>query len=412
MVQIRDKTVGISFLLLGLFTAVHSPLSQSSNFELEEVLVLSRKSPESLQSSPVAISVFTAGDIQARNFVDITDSGNASPNVNLGSGASFSGLSSAPVPFIRGIGSADFLVVNDPAVGIYLDQVYISRSIGALIDLLDIDRIEVLREPQGTLSGQNTLGGANLMLGDDNISAFRGQIRLIPSNYISLNLSVDFSREREGPAATIPITTGSLPGGNKEDGGRTKVFNDLLSGNNGCRDSTAQASNVQCHGSVWISTNSYETNARWTNKDGEFITPKHELDVFGIALLGNWETDRATATSITAFREFNAVFTNDLDHGPYIIFHNVNSPYDSEQITQEFQFRGSSFNHTLNYVTGLYYFHEQSVQIVSLLDATSQAGLPPSFGHASPFFNSNTRITDNQSTAAFINATWSFVTPT
>src|SRR3546814_13513535 len=70
------------------------------------------------------------------------------------------GAQTSPAIYVRGIGQKDFSPFTEPGVGLYLDGVYIARSVGGLLDLVDIDRVEVLRGPQGTLFGRNTIGGA------------------------------------------------------------------------------------------------------------------------------------------------------------------------------------------------------------------------------------------------------------
>ena len=80
--------------------------------------------------------------------------------MNFKSGGNISGFGAAPVVTIRGVGQSDFVINTDPAVGIYTDGVYLGRSIGSVLDLVDVERVEALRGPQGTLFGRNSIGGA------------------------------------------------------------------------------------------------------------------------------------------------------------------------------------------------------------------------------------------------------------
>ena len=133
---------------------------QSDTGVLEEVIVTAQRRSENVQNVPIAISAFTAEALQSRNLVDVSSIGNLSPGVNLDAGAPFSGDRSVLSASIRGIGQDDFAFNLNPGVGVYVDGVYLARTIGANQQLLDVDRIEILKGPQGTLFGANTIGGA------------------------------------------------------------------------------------------------------------------------------------------------------------------------------------------------------------------------------------------------------------
>lgn len=123
--------------------------------QFEEIIVTARRRSESLQDVPVSVSAFDAHRIQELQAENISGLQNAVPNLYLdrGDGAN-------TVIFIRGIGQNDSLAFADAAVGVYVDDVFIARSQAAFLDLFDVDRVEVLRGPQGTLYGRNTTGGA------------------------------------------------------------------------------------------------------------------------------------------------------------------------------------------------------------------------------------------------------------
>src|SRR6266704_1379548 len=127
---------------------------------LEEIVVTAQKRSENVQKVPIAITAFTAETIQSKGLNNLHALSNLTPNVNLDGGAPFSGDSSVLSASIRGIGQDDFAFNLDPGVGVYLDGVYLARTVGANQNLLDVDRIEILKGPQGTLFGRNTIGGA------------------------------------------------------------------------------------------------------------------------------------------------------------------------------------------------------------------------------------------------------------
>src|SRR5881392_3310766 len=128
--------------------------------ELPEVTVTAQRRTENVQEVPIALTAFTAEALQQKGVTDIHALSNLTPNVNLDAGSPFSGDRSVLSASIRGIGQDDFAFNLDPAVGVYVDGVYLARTIGANQNLLDVDRIEILKGPQGTLFGANTIGGA------------------------------------------------------------------------------------------------------------------------------------------------------------------------------------------------------------------------------------------------------------
>ena len=122
-----------------------------------DVVVVARKREERLVDVPIAVTAISGEAIAKLQAVDLSGIQGAVPNVNLVQGR---GSTSNANIFIRGVGQPDALQTFDPAVGIYVDGVYFSRIQGALFNLFDVERVEVLRGPQGTLYGKNTIGGA------------------------------------------------------------------------------------------------------------------------------------------------------------------------------------------------------------------------------------------------------------
>jgi iron complex outermembrane recepter protein len=130
---------------------------EASN-ELEEITVTARYRTENLQETPIAITAINGEEAEARGFNNVVDITKSAPNVTLQQSGSNGGK--AAVAFIRGVGQSDFTLSFEPGVGFYLDDVYFGTIFGAMFDLGDIDRVEVLRGPQGTLFGKNNEGGA------------------------------------------------------------------------------------------------------------------------------------------------------------------------------------------------------------------------------------------------------------
>lgn len=136
-----------------------APAQGRSGALIEEVVVTARKREENLQDAPIAVSAFSGEALDFRGVSEIGRLDQFVPNLVLNESTTYSNVSNAAV-YIRGIGQNDFTPVIDPGVGIYVDGVYLGRSVGAVLDLVDLERVEVLRGPQGALFGRNTIGGA------------------------------------------------------------------------------------------------------------------------------------------------------------------------------------------------------------------------------------------------------------
>src|SRR5215468_430595 len=128
--------------------------------ELQEVVVTAQRREEKLQDVPIAVTAFTNATLVSRNITNVTQLANLTPSVNLDAGSPFSGDRSVLSASIRGIGQDDFAFNLNPGVGVYLDGVFLARTIGSNLNLLDVERVEILKGPQGTLFGANTIGGA------------------------------------------------------------------------------------------------------------------------------------------------------------------------------------------------------------------------------------------------------------
>jgi iron complex outermembrane receptor protein len=143
--------------------ASHSPLMAQGSDEaeelmLEEIIVTATKREESIYEVPIAITAFTEEMMIRQGITDLTDIGKFVPNLNV-TGFSAGHVSSVN-PFIRGIGLQDHLITTEPGVSVYVDGVYLGRQVGQNWSLANIERVEVLRGPQGTLYGRNSIGGA------------------------------------------------------------------------------------------------------------------------------------------------------------------------------------------------------------------------------------------------------------
>jgi iron complex outermembrane receptor protein len=182
-VKLKGSLISLAALATGMSShaaaqqaqpAAASPEAQESDGgRIPDIVVTAQKRAENVQDVPIAISAFSADALQERAVASVASLSNISPNVTLDAGTPFSGSSSVLSAYIRGIGANDFAFNIDPGVGVYLDGVYLARSVGANQDLGDVERIEVLKGPQGTLFGRNTIGGAISIVTHDPGKEFR-----------------------------------------------------------------------------------------------------------------------------------------------------------------------------------------------------------------------------------------------
>lgn len=441
-----------------LATAVSGAERPAGALAIEEVTVTARKVEESLQTTPVAVSAFTGADLEVRNAIDVVDVARASPNVHLESGSAFSGASTTPTVFIRGLGQSDFLITSDPAVGVYLDGVYVARTIGSLVDLVDLERVEVLRGPQGTLFGRNTIGGAinlisrrphegregsaaltvgeddwyegklavnapinerlftrlsgfvrkrdgfvdaaqydDLELGEDDVWGVRGQVRWLATDMLTVDVSVDYTQEREAPAAWYAAAINEGEFRSPVDGA---LFN-AATGDPSCLSESGRSANAACYGSFYRGSK-FVNHSVWVDSAGNRIEPENQTDIIGIAVDVVWDLPFATFKSLSAYRSMDAEFFNDLDFTPHLVFHNNNVNFDDQQYSQEFQLDGSAFDNRLDWVTGIYLFQEEGEENVDVIrHLASVLGLP-----TAPLMVDDSRKIRNSSVAWFGQATW------
>ncbi len=201
-------------------SAIAQTASESVQTEIEaesvnpqgiaEIVVTAQRREENLQDTPIAVTAFGSEELQSRNVENIANVADFTPGLIFDETAPLSGSSSAAVVYIRGIGQSSYQVTDEPGVGTYVDGVYVGSSIGGVLDSADIERVEVLRGPQGTLFGKNTIGGAinittkrpsaeksgygEIVIGNyDRVNA-RGSINLPLSDNIFSKLSVSHKK--------------------------------------------------------------------------------------------------------------------------------------------------------------------------------------------------------------------------
>ena len=206
--QVWQVAASISAAIAASATAV---AADDTSGTLEEVVVTAQFRAQNLQDTPIAITAVNAAMLEARGQTSIAQIAAQAPNVSLRPQPQNGG--SGLIAFIRGVGQTDFNYAVDPGVGVYVDDVYIPTLSSSLLELMDLDRVEILRGPQGTLAGKNSIGGAIKLFsakpkGDDtgsmrvsygslNALSLRAMADLKLSDTVSLRVS-GMSRGRDG----------------------------------------------------------------------------------------------------------------------------------------------------------------------------------------------------------------------
>lgn len=166
----------------------------STPVQLDRIVVTARRRSEPVQAVPGAVTAVSGDELESRGAQDIGALGAATPNLLIHPARAFNDSITA---YIRGIGQFDPIWGVEPGVGIYVDDVHLARPQGALLDVLDVERVEVLRGPQGTLYGRNTLAGAIKLVPREPSADFEGKASLTIGNYgridekLVLNLPVN-----------------------------------------------------------------------------------------------------------------------------------------------------------------------------------------------------------------------------
>jgi iron complex outermembrane receptor protein len=404
--------------------------SASADQGLEEIVVTARRTAENLQRTPVSVTALSSADLERRGIDNVTDLDSQVANFSMiggqGGGSTQSQIS------IRGVGQSDFILTSDQSVGLYLDGVYIARSLGAALDLVDIERIEVLRGPQGTLFGRNTTAGAvqiitarpaddlsgaiegrfgrfghadllasiNLPLAggkvltrfsvatlnqdgygrrlfqdtdgaDTNVLAARAAVRILPSDNLTIDIAVDRSRKRghAGLERTVRI--------------------DPTDPNLAFYNAFLVSQGLPPADDRYITDSVHDTYAGARNRD--------DNDIFGAVGTITLDLGDLTLKSITAHRQIDAESSYDFDGTPYPLSEQLLN-LRQRQFSQELQASGSLLGDRLHFVLGAFYFSEhasdlQDVPFYQPVVATGGGGftrVPGGFSFSS-FISQRTR---------------------
>ena len=402
--------------------------ARTSATELDTITVTARRRVESIMDVPVAVSAFGEEQLKDLQATDISGLQGAVPNLNIVQGR---GSSNTVNVFIRGIGQPDSLQTFDPGVGMYVDDVYYSRINGALFSLFDVQQVEVLRGPQGTLYGKNSTGGAikvntknpfddqggavevgvgsfgrtdfraylgeqlseraafsiagaylkndgyveDPVTGEDyngeDTIALRGKLALRPSDSFSATLSADYTRQDN--ALTLGQSTAPL------------IRTDLAFGPVVLQQPDTDEYN-------------FESRTSFRPDQGQEMTHK------GVSANLQWELgEQWSAKSISAWRKLDTSSYIDIDASEWELG-DVLVEVDQEQVSQELQLQYDNGSN-MQAIFGAYYMNETlpSYQEAYASDFFGFAGAPIDFLRT---INDDLETT---SVAAFAHVNWEFV---
>ena len=354
---------------------------------LEEITVTARRREESLQDVPIAVSAFSAERIESTGAPDITWLQQSTPNLTLQVAR---GSNSTLIAFIRGIGQQDPLWGFEPGVGLYVDDVYIARPQGAVLDIYDIERLEVLRGPQGTLYGRNTIGGAikyvtrplgeearldtKLTLGTYGQHDFLASGVLPVGDTLSVGASAaiyrrdgygenQFTGNQNHYAKSVDAFRMSADW-NPTDALSFRLAADYIEDNSPAKHGHREAPGLGLAAGEVVLPDIYDTRAG--------IGDDNKVRNQGVSLTAAWELSQAiTLKSITAYREGKTDTLIDFDTGPKPAL-DVPGQYEDDQLSQELQFVYEGDR--LRGVAGLYYLDAHAAgkfdTVVGLLNLT------------------------------------------
>ncbi|MEP4147395.1 MAG: TonB-dependent receptor [Halioglobus sp.] len=442
--------------LLVCVSALAAPLTSSpllaQELVLEEIIVTARKRVESLQETPVAVTALSNEALREAGIRNLSDLNQVVPNIEVAAGNGNSGIANI---YIRGVGQRNSGANIDSGVGIYIDGVYVGRPDGALLDINDVQSVQVLRGPQGTLFGKNTTGGALVFTSNPPVDEFEGLVGVRVGNY---------DRADADLMLNVPITDSLFTRLSGTHRSRDGYMENVYDGDY-YNDEDRQSLIWQTR---WLVTDDFtlDLNINWAQTDQTArpqkclpvegydgwqevlfnelaITPStgRELKDFcrdaaaaggddpytiisdlggiykvenrGAGLTAEWAiSDDLSVKSITAWRYTEAEQNDELDSTGIPFLHRTNSvhpfstPAETDQYSQEIQFTGSAFNDRMQYVAGAYWFREESdnrraVAILGPFD--------PAVGGL--FFSNSTgdqKIAENEAIAVFSQVEWEF----
>ncbi|MCH7822979.1 MAG: TonB-dependent receptor [Proteobacteria bacterium] len=428
-VSARTLCVFFNLLPFAMAQVQESAPSQLSDGALviEEIIVTAQKRERAAQDVPISMTVFTDKALEALNLSDVAEIARYTPNLEWD--PSWLGASNNSSIFIRGVGQAANFAEHstDPAVGLYLDGVYIARGVGSVMGVLDVSRVEILRGPQGTLFGKNATGGAITMItirptdafsgwvdvttGSDNRADLRLVVNLPLTDQVLTRFSVSsFNRDGYGVSMQDSTVFGDIntdyARGTLRWLPRENLTVDFIADRTRSRQGSPVISPVFIEPGPMSLAGAYNFFVAPANTvpgfgdgvffDSRFITPSNftnystgesgsDLDAQGLTAIVDWRPRDLIFTSITAYRDMESLWAVDVDGSPLTIIEDILG-LDQHQFSQEFNLRGRSG--PLDWLLGLYYFEEEATASggAIVIPDLAMIEFDPLFGVPNPLF--------------------------
>ena len=415
-----------------LFTAVSSALfatAPSHAQQLEEIVVTAQKRAESLQDAPLAISAYSEESLENYGIADMSDLVLSTPTLNA---YDFPTSTSNVSLFLRGFGNTDSqtLTVDNP-VGVYIDGVYIARTTGATVDVIDLERVEILRGPQGTLYGRNSTAGAISFISKKPSEEFGGSIKASLGNFGYQNLagSVD-APISDSLRSKFSIQTSSTDGW-VENKGPNAVAQDSEDFYAHEQIAYRAAFSWDINEDITLDYSydyaDVDSNPPYYQQDAskrqentshlflggaayQYVLPTNTTETSGHNITLNVAlSDNLQLKSITGYREMQERAVQNWSDS---LFFATDIDWGTDALSQEIQLIGST--ESIQYIAGIYYFEEEGYkaeeQFTNASSGAFDALAAPLVGSSVTLGGNNlgthTVDTDLKSTAVFAQATF------
>jgi iron complex outermembrane receptor protein len=344
--------------------------------QLDEIVVTARKREESLQTVPVAVTALTSADFARQNVVSLQDLNLGIPNVTI---TQNTGLPGGAQVYIRGIGQDDSTFTSEQGVGLYVDGIYVGKQNGAMLDMMDFERIEVLRGPQGTLYGKNSPAGAikfvtrrpdldathilaDVTTGSRSRLDARASLSLpIVDGTFALKADA-YHRQNDGFVKDVSTLQPRVDVNNLDrTGGRLSALWKPMQAWTvyGAVDYLRDLSNI------FIPTSIVTVNGQFSPRYGDVYAGTHGVpNIYGLNRLGSvievaYDFGPATFKSLSGYRRIQEDLAQDADGNELVIGVDFIQHLHYHQFSQELQLTSNGTG-PLQYTAGLYYFTDVS----------------------------------------------------